>query len=41
MNLKYYDHDSGQRRYKRRYVWGFQAYVLGVASGLALLYLLP
>ncbi|HEY0913417.1 MAG TPA: hypothetical protein VGE22_00985 [Solimonas sp.] len=41
MNLKYYDHDSGRQRYKRRYVWGVQAYVLGVTTALALLYLLP
>lgn len=40
MSLKYYDYDSGQRRYKRRYIWGFQAYVLGLITGLALIYLL-
>ena len=41
MNLKYYDHDSGRRRYKRRYVLGIQAYALGVITGLTLIYLLP
>ena len=41
MSLKYYDHDTGRERYKRRYVWAFQAYVLGAITALALLYLLP
>lgn len=41
MSLKYYDHDSGRERYKRRYVWAFQGYILGVIIAAALLYLLP
>ncbi|WP_279331249.1 hypothetical protein [Solimonas fluminis] len=40
MSLKYYDYDSGRERYKRRYVWGIHGYALGMATGLALLYLL-
>ncbi len=33
MSLRYYDRASGTLRLKRRYVWGFWAYLLGVASG--------
>lgn len=35
--MKYYDHQHGIERYKRRYVWGLWAYVSGLVSGLILL----
>jgi len=40
MSFKYYDYSSGQLRYKRRYIWGFQGYALGVITMLILLVLL-
>mgnify|MGYP006894120575 CR=1 FL=1 len=41
MGLRYYDHQFGQLRMKRRYVWAFWAYLAGTLSGLALLMATP
>lgn len=30
--MRYYDVDAGESRIKRRYVWGFWAYLAGLAS---------
>ena len=40
MSVKYFDYGSGELRYKRRYIWGFQGYVLGVITALILFGLL-
>lgn len=41
MGLRYYDHQIGQPRMKRRYVWALWAYLAGMLSGLALLLATP
>ena len=41
MGLRYYDHQIGQPRMKRRYVWALWAYLAGMLSGLAPLLATP
>lgn len=35
-NLRYYDHASGKRRFKPRYVWAAGGFVAGLFCGLLL-----
>lgn len=32
MGIRYYDNEAGAMRIKRRYVWGFWAYLAGLWS---------
>lgn len=41
MQLRYYDPVAGALRIKRRYVWGFWAYLAGMSIGIALVAFVP
>ncbi len=38
--LTYYDSSTGSERFKRRYIWGFWAFVAGAALGAAVVAML-